>query len=335
MTPLVPLVFFASLAASAAPPTPLFDALPYGGWRVVGGAAAFELLPPASGDTGPVLVGRGPIPRNGFLTSPREIGDFTLEVEVRLGSPDNPKGDKMNSGIQIRSRERDARIVGLQIEVDPSARAWSGGVYDEGGRLWLAPLEGNDAARAAFKLGEWNAYEIEAIGPRIRTKVNGVPTAEWYDGCVAGLLAFQVHGGPPCEVAFRAPRIVEHGMHAWSELSSAPRASDVAPHAFEAPLDGATRGVRLRVSGRGSVVLAAGSSTVVEVPFEPVPVKEGEKPAADANRVVEIVWLDGAGAALVDGRRVAAVRCDKAPDAVRVLAVDGGVRGAERLASSR
>ncbi|MFM1822216.1 MAG: hypothetical protein RI967_482, partial [Planctomycetota bacterium] len=141
---------------------PLFEVEPIDRWRVVGGAARFELERGAPGQE--TLVGRGPIPRNGFLASPRPFGDFRLAVEVRIGSEANPTGEKMNSGIQIRSRDAGDRIVGLQIEVDPSPRAWSGGVYDEGGRAWLAPLEGNDAARAAFRLGEWNRYEIEAIG---------------------------------------------------------------------------------------------------------------------------------------------------------------------------
>ena len=64
---------------------------------------------------------------------------------------------------------------------------------------------------AAFKLGEWNRYEIECIGPRVRTRVNGVACAEWYDGIVSGLLAFQVHGGKACEVAFRAPAFEDLG----------------------------------------------------------------------------------------------------------------------------
>ncbi|MFZ9881596.1 MAG: hypothetical protein ACO3QC_09365, partial [Phycisphaerales bacterium] len=96
------------------------------------------------------------------------------------------------------------------------------------------------------------------------------------------------------------------------------------------------RGVRRRAAGCGPVVLRSGGGVVVgDVPFEPVPAKDGEKPAADATRVVEIVWIDGAGAALVDGRKVAAVTCDVAPDTVRVLGVDAAVRGAERLAKAR
>ncbi|MFM7052854.1 MAG: DUF1080 domain-containing protein [Planctomycetota bacterium] len=334
-------IALASLLSSAAPPAaqPLFDAMPYDAWRVVGGAASFELVPPANGGAGPVLVGRGPIPRNGFLTSPRELGDFRLKVDVRIGSPDDPKGEKMNSGIQIRSRERDGRIVGLQVEVDPSPRAWSAGIYDEGGRLWLAPLDGNEAARVAFRRGEWNTYEIEAIGPRIRTTLNGVRAAEWYDGATAGRLAFQVHGGPACEVAFRAPVLEELGTHAWQALASAgaPARSGEAPR-FRAALDASARGVRMRIAGEGRVALHAGDASIAEVsiaaPIAPAPSSKDAKPATDDARLVEFVWIDGAGAALLDGRKVADLRCASAPTAVRVDGAACRVTDAEQLAQS-
>ncbi len=50
----------------------------------------------------------------------------------------------MNSGIQIRSESthdyNNGRVHGYQVEIDPSARAWSGGIYDEARRGWLYPL---------------------------------------------------------------------------------------------------------------------------------------------------------------------------------------------------
>ena len=226
---------------------PLFDVMPVAAWRVVGGSATFELVastdevhgstlhgPSLHGPSlhGPTLYGRGPIDRNGFFTSPRELGDFRLSVDVRLGSDATPDGAGMNSGIQIRSVERDGTVAGLQIEIDPSPRRWSGGVYDERGRGWLASLAGNDAAMAAFRPGAWNRYEIECIGPRIRTRVNGVACAEWFDATVSGVLAFQVHSGKACDVAFRAPILEEIGTHAWraqvlaAEAPSGTRSTD-------------------------------------------------------------------------------------------------------------
>ena len=53
---------------------------------------------------------------------------------------------------------------GYQCEVDPSSRAWSGGIYDEARRGWLYTGELNPSAKSAFKLGEWNHYRIECVG---------------------------------------------------------------------------------------------------------------------------------------------------------------------------
>ena len=47
---------------------PLFDAMPFEAWRVVGGAAKFELLPPANGGVGPTL---GALGVTGALADPR------------------------------------------------------------------------------------------------------------------------------------------------------------------------------------------------------------------------------------------------------------------------
>src|SRR5690606_26944541 len=84
-----------------------------------------------------------------------------------------------------------------QVEIDPSARAWSGGIYDEGRRGWLNNLEGdkNRPAREAFKQNEWNHYRIEAVGDSIKTWINGVPAADLRDDMTpSGFIALQVHG---------------------------------------------------------------------------------------------------------------------------------------------
>ncbi len=315
----------ASLAGCAS--TPLFDAMPYGDWRTLGATPRFEFT---TADGHATLTGRGPIPSNGFLASPREVGDFRLAVDVRIGSTDNPLGEKMNSGIQIRSREMNGTVGGLQIEIDPSPRAWSGGVYDERGRAWLAPLEGNDAARAAFRLGEWNRYEIECIGPRVRTRVNGVDCAEWYDEIVSGLIAFQVHGGPPCEVGFRDADFTELGAHAWVAAPEGPMASSGERCAWACGLDAATTGVRMGVVPPARIeVRDGGGALLLEVPVDGVE-KDGKDGPASSRRVA-LVWLDGAGAVLVDGRKVASIARAGEFAAVRVLGAECEVSAAEVL----
>ncbi|MFM7262029.1 MAG: DUF1080 domain-containing protein [bacterium] len=325
--------------------TSLFDAMAFETWRVVGGRARFEVVPPANGGTGPTLVGRGPIERNGFLASPRALGDFRLSVEVRLGSADNPQGEKMNSGIQIRSRETDGTIAGLQIEVDPTPRRWSGGVYDERGRGWLASLADDAAAQAAFRLGEWNTYDIECIGPRVRTKVNGIPCAEWYDGIVDGLLAFQVHGGPPCEVAFRAPVLEELGVHTWTPFADAPAASSGERVAWTGTFAKGAVGLRLASSGGGRLEIAADDEqplAVIDIaPITSISDGRGASREATAEerarvRRIETVWSETAregvdGAVLVDGARVTQLSLTADPRRVRFISADARVERAEQL----
>ncbi len=153
-----------------------------------------------------MLYGMGRnLPRNSFLASPRDYADFILEVEVKIEVGGN-------SGIQIRSHLDTAndRVFGYQIEIDPSGRAWSGGLYDEGRRDWLDSNEGKEEARAAFRPGEWNQYRIECRGDHIRSWVNGVPCADFHDQVDAsGRLAFQVHGGQKADVWWRNLRIRE------------------------------------------------------------------------------------------------------------------------------
>ena len=111
------------------PTTPLFTTPAGGGelpagWSVIGGPAKFDFVNDAKGRL--ELRGTGSAPRNAFLTSPNSYGDFLLEFEVFM------EKDGGNSGVQIRSTVDGSRMFGYQIEIDPSDRAWSAGLYDEG-----------------------------------------------------------------------------------------------------------------------------------------------------------------------------------------------------------
>ena len=128
---------------------------------------------------------------NSFMATKKMYDDFILEAEVMVDA-------RLNSGIQIRSNSladyNNGRVHGYQIEIDPSTRAYSGGVYDEARRGWLYTLADNPMGRAAFNAGGWNKYHIEAIGNTIRVWVNGVNTANLVDDMTdKGFIAFQVH----------------------------------------------------------------------------------------------------------------------------------------------
>ena len=86
-------------------------------------------------------------------------------------------------------------VHGYQIEIDPSERSWTGGIYEESLRGWLYPLDNNIEAQKAFKQQQWNRFRIEAIGDTIKTLVNDVPTAHFVDEMTReGFIALQVHG---------------------------------------------------------------------------------------------------------------------------------------------
>ncbi len=129
---------------------------------------------------------------NSFMCTTKEYSDFILEFEVKVDT-------LLNSGVQIRSHSIDSidngRVHGYQIEIDPSLRAWSGGIYDEARRGWLYPLyPNNEAAKSAFDRDGWNRYHVEAIGNEIRVWVNEIPTAAIIDDTDAsGFIGFQVH----------------------------------------------------------------------------------------------------------------------------------------------
>jgi len=155
------------------------------GWSILGGNATYEV---EDGIITGTTVADTP---NTFLTTNEMYGDFIFEIEVKVDPV-------VNSGIQIRSNSfpyyRNGRVHGYQVEIDPSDRAWSGGIYDEARRGWLNTLENSEKAQKAFKQNEWNHYRIEAIGDNIKTWINGVPTAYLIDDKTAsGFIGLQVH----------------------------------------------------------------------------------------------------------------------------------------------
>lgn len=165
--------------------TKLFNGKDLSGWKQLNGKALYAVK---NGEIVGTTVFKEP---NSFLVTEDTYGDFILELEFRLDAD-------MNSGIQFRSESksdyRDGRVHGYQMEIDPSLRAWTGGIYDEARRDWLYPLEYNPEGKKAFKNGDWNTCRIECIGPVIRIWVNGIPTANLVDDLTSrGFIALQVH----------------------------------------------------------------------------------------------------------------------------------------------
>ncbi len=197
----------ATIAAEDDGFVPLFDGKTLDGWRQLGGEAKYEAV------DGTIVGSSVPNTSNSFLCTEKYYGDFVLELEFKVDP-------KLNSGVQIRSSSypdyHKGRVHGYQVEIDPSDRAWSAGIYDESRRGWLANLKDNEPARKAFKPDDWNHYRIEAIGDRIRTWINDVPAADLRDSMTPiGFIGLQVHGvggrTDPLTVRWRDIRIKDLG----------------------------------------------------------------------------------------------------------------------------
>lgn len=170
--------------------SPLFNGEDLQGWEILGGEATYVV-------ENDEIIGTTKGSHNTFLTTKERYSDFIFEVEVWVDP-------RMNSGIQFRSAQNiQGRVFGYQAEIDPSPRAYSGGIYDEGSkRDWLYPLSLNPAAQKAFVNGAWNKYRIEAIGTSVRVWVNDICTAVLEDDAsLEGFIALQVHGVAATEEA--------------------------------------------------------------------------------------------------------------------------------------
>lgn len=182
------LILFLSCVKKEKDTTPwraLFDGETLNGWEQKGGEAQYEVR---NGTIVGITMLNTP---NSFLTSSEIYNDFILELNFKADT-------SMNSGIQIRSNSlphyKEGRVHGYQVEIDPSDRAWSGGIYDESRRGWLNPMTENPEAQKAFRKNDWNHYRIEAIGDTLKTWVNGVPAAHLVDEKTdSGFIALQVH----------------------------------------------------------------------------------------------------------------------------------------------
>jgi type 1 glutamine amidotransferase len=171
----------------------LFNGRDLSGWKGTPGLWSVE-----NGE----IVGRGAnLPHNVFLTHEKEYGDFLLRFSVKLINH--------NSGVQVRSREFPEFVVkGYQADV---ADKWYGSLYEEGlGRGVLA--DGfRDKGEKVVRLDGWNDMTVKAVGPRITITLNGLQTVEFTETDTSrrakGIIALQLHKGPPMEVRFRDIRI--------------------------------------------------------------------------------------------------------------------------------
>lgn len=145
-------------------------------------------------ENGEIVGSSKGIAKSDYLKSQMLMSDFRFVCDVKL-SPDTG-----NSGIQFRSEiSRDAEgIKGPQADIGKGV--W-GTLYDVGGRGAIP----SQPADAVIKAGDWNRYEITAVGAHVTVSINGKVCVDAEDAQLPtqGFLAFQLHQGQPMEVRFK------------------------------------------------------------------------------------------------------------------------------------
>ena len=190
-----------------------------------------------------VLIGKtdGTLKMNRFITwKAATVRNFDLRVKVRISNGGN-------SGIQYRGTSRADIgldiVTGYQCDVVANQTKYNGMLYEERGRRILSHtgekvivdntgqpwITGNFPVKE-FKSGEWHEFRILVEGNRHRHWINGHPTADLIDlheegRKMEGVLAMQVHKGPPMTVEFKEMRI----KHLPDNLSLLTRADSIIP----------------------------------------------------------------------------------------------------------
>jgi len=207
----------ANAAAQEAGFKPIFDGKTLDGWK----APNMSYWSVRDGTITAESTLDNPVKTNQFLFwEAGDVDDFELKLKYRISGT-----DRANSGIQVRSRVApEGHAVGYQADIDRAGK-YAGALYDERGRGMLAQrgqktVIGSDGKMAKTALGDaaalmniinldgWNEYHIIARGNRITLRVNGKTTADVLDNEqknreLSGVLALQLHVGPPMKVEFK------------------------------------------------------------------------------------------------------------------------------------
>lgn len=185
------------LGADAREDTAVFNGRDLTGWSATTGYWSVE---------DGAITGRSAenVPETAYIWSDVEVGDFYLAADVKLEPP------TANSGIQFRSKIINDAGHALGYQGDIGKDVW-GRLYHQGGR---GMLDWNGRAEEAVVPGEWNRFEILAVGPAIWTAINGKLGVACLDLGAdderVGRIAFQIHAGPPQTHQVRIEKLVHN-----------------------------------------------------------------------------------------------------------------------------
>ncbi len=130
----------------------------------------------------------------GYLTTEKTYRDFNLRLKFK-GEAAGNSGVFLHARITGTNPQHGPDIQGMQVEVDPNAGKHTGGLYESGGRGWVAmpTAEGEQALT-----GDWNDLEVSVLGNHIVTHLNGVKVVDYTDAApkfTDGVIGLQIHTG--------------------------------------------------------------------------------------------------------------------------------------------
>ncbi|MGV3486925.1 MAG: 3-keto-disaccharide hydrolase [Planctomycetaceae bacterium] len=148
------------------------------------------------------------IPNNFFLCTSRKFADFELRLQVKV------IGEGVNAGIQFRTQRIPGsdEVSGYQADVGGVGEksVW-GALYDESRRKRMLAEPKPELISKLVRPDDWNDYVIRCVGPKIEIFVNGEKTVDYTETepgiATDGVIALQIHGGPPSEAWYRHLRI--------------------------------------------------------------------------------------------------------------------------------
>jgi len=187
-------------AGPAAERIPLFDGKSFAGWE--GNLNMFRI------EDGAIVGGnlKDKIPNNEFLCTTREYGDFELRLKFKV------IGEGVNAGVQFRTKRIPDHHEVIGYQADIGQKYW-GALYDESRRKQILAQPTPEVLAKAAKPNDWNEYVIRAEGNRIKLWLNGVQTVDYTEmdrGIeTRGVIAVQIHGGPPSEAWYKDIEITE------------------------------------------------------------------------------------------------------------------------------
>ena len=195
------LLIFAAVSLAAEPEgavsegaVSLFDGKSFKGWE--GDQKVFRI------EDGAIVGGslERKNPRNEFLCTEREYGDFELTLKFKV------LGKGANAGVQIRSRRIPNHHEMIGYQADLGDNYW-GSLYDESRRNKILAAADAKAVAEVLKRDDWNDYRIRCEGRRIQLWINGLKTVDYTEPDDAieqrGLIGLQIHGGPPSEAWYK------------------------------------------------------------------------------------------------------------------------------------